>query len=110
MFTLLLTIAGAFFNAVMDSLEEGRFNQSIFKDKDPQFWYKRESWKYAPRLFGYRFDAWHYAKTLMLICLLGSPLVYRPVFGVPWDLILNYILWIISFNIFYLRVLKAKTK
>lgn len=108
MLTLLLTIAGAFFNACMDRMEEGRFLQSVFAKWDKRFWYKDESWKHAVKIFNYPIDGWHLSKSAMLLCMLSAPFVYRPLFNLPWDLFTNYILWIVAFNLFYNKILKLK--
>ena len=68
MLTLLLMAVAlaAFFNAVMDAIENENYFESIFRNLNQRFWYKRESWKYAKKVFGYRFDAWHISKTCMI--------------------------------------------
>ena len=68
---ILITIAAAL-NAFMDIVENENFYTSRFVNCNPNFWYKRESWKYARKVFGWKFDAWHVAKSLMLFALIGA--------------------------------------
>src|ERR1044072_556070 len=62
----------AFFNAVMDATEnEPNFNESILRTLNRKFWLKPVSCDHAYQLLGYKFDAWHIAKTCMVFCLVG---------------------------------------
>ena len=67
--SLVFFILAAVFNAIMDKLENENFYTSVFKNLNEKFWYKRESWKYAKKIFGYKIDGWHLAKSAMIICL-----------------------------------------
>lgn len=104
---LLLFGIAALLNAIMDTLEEGKFTNSIFKKLDPKFWYKYESWKHAKMIFGYRLDAWHICKSLMIMCLAGATAHGMTIFPNYW---LNFIalgvVWNIIFNVFYNHILK----
>jgi hypothetical protein len=71
-----LLLFACFFNAVMDAVENENVGESIFRNLPKQFWYKRESWKYAPKLFGYKFDAWHIAKSCMILCFVFSAIFF----------------------------------
>src|SRR5688572_9293791 len=55
-------------NAVMDKLQF-HFYTSIFQDKNPRFWNPELSWRYAKIVpfTKYKIDAWHLAKSLMII-------------------------------------------
>lgn len=100
MATLILIILAAYCNAVMDILENENFSSSIFRNLNPKFWYKRESWKYAKRIFGWKFDGWHVFKSLMLILLMIAVVSYKPIFG--WiDFILFGMVWNINFSFAY---------
>jgi hypothetical protein len=68
----ILVIIAAVLNAVMDILENENFHSSRFVKWNEDFWYKRESWKHARKIFGWKFDGWHVAKSLMLFALLGA--------------------------------------
>lgn len=115
MTSLLFWLLACFFNAVMDAVENENINESIFKNLPKQFWAKRESWKYAPRLFGFKFDAWHIAKFLMIFCLIltGLAAVY---FQLPlkkwqdWALYIAVagIVWNGGFWLFYHKLFKVK--
>lgn len=105
MLSSFLVILAAIFNAVMDRLENETFFTSIFKHENERFWYKRESWKYAKRVFNYKIDGWHLAKSAMIICLCLAIVFYTPMFG--WiDFVLFGLLWNLTFNIFYNRIFK----
>lgn len=66
---LYLIAAAAVLNAFMDIVENENFSSSIFRNLNPKFWYKRESWKYAKKVLGTKLDAWHIAKGAMLFCI-----------------------------------------
>jgi hypothetical protein len=97
----------AFFNAVMDAVENENYFESIFKNLNQRFWYKRESWKYNKKIFGYRLDAWHISKSLMVICWVLALVtinckhwwVVLPMAGIVWNC------W---FFVFYNLLFKVK--
>jgi hypothetical protein len=77
----LFTVLMSFFNSVMDATEnEPNFNESVFRNWNPKFWLKTVSWQYARKLFGYKFDAWHIAKSLMIISF-GGVVISAVCFG-----------------------------
>jgi hypothetical protein len=95
---ILLIVVAALCNAVMDIVENENFSSSRFANREPRFWYKRESWKWATRIGGYKIDAWHISKSLMLVLLL-----IKPGYIINWwaDLLILGVVWNVSFNIFY---------
>ena len=93
-------ILAAFFNAIMDVAENENANSSILKNLNPKFWHKRVSWQHAKRVFGYKFDAWHIAKTLMIVSLILAVYFYEPLFGL-YDILFMGIAWNVSFNSYY---------
>lgn len=100
--SIIFIILAAIFNSLMDIVENENFFISRFNNLlNQQFWYKRESWKYAKKLFGYKFDAWHISKTCMIfcICLAIKPNLYGLIYG---------LIWILVFNIFYNWIWKIK--
>ena len=109
MLQIILFGLAAIFNAVMDTLEEGHFSKSIFKNLDPKFWYKYESWKYVRRIpiIDYPIDAWHICKSLMIFCLAGATAPSIEIFSNFW---LNFIalgvMWNSIFSVFYSHILK----
>lgn len=107
MWPLIFFGLAALLNAIMDTLEEGHFVHSIFRNLNPKFWHKYESWKYAKKIFGYPLDAWHICKSLMILCLAGATAPSVTVFPNYW---LNFIalgvVWNIIFNLFYNHILK----
>jgi hypothetical protein len=95
----------AVLNALMDRVENENFSSSVFKNLNQKFWYKRESWKYAKKVFGWKFDAWHVAKSLMIISLAFAIVLYTPIFWVV-DVMIIGAIWNGTFNIFYNRIFK----
>lgn len=102
----LFIIIAAVLNAVMDLLENENYYRSIFRHLDDRFWYKRESWKHVGKIAGYRPDAWHLAKSGMIICLIMAVVLYEPYWGELIDLLGYGLLWNLSFNIFYNKILR----
>jgi hypothetical protein len=95
----------AVLNALMDRVENENFSSSVFKGFNPKWWYKRESWKYAKKVFGWKYDAWHVAKSMMVISLAFAVVFYKPILGV-WDVLLIGSVWNVTFNLFYHRIFK----
>lgn len=88
--TLLYIFLAAGFNAVMDILENENFHASVFSKSDQKFWYKRESWKHAKKIFGYKIDGWHISKSIM-ICTILIPLsetfLQWVIYGLIWNVV-----------------------
>lgn len=109
MVSLLFFILAALFNAVMDTLEEGHFTNSIFKNLNPKFWYKYESWKYAKKIpiLKYPIDAWHISKSLMILCLALGTAPSMTIFPYYWLNVATLgVLWNLTFNLLYNHILK----
>ena len=118
MISLLFVLIGSFFNSCMDAWENENFFESVFKNWDQRFWYKRESWKYARKIFDYRIDGWHLAKTLMVVSVAFA--VYTEQFSDQiWhtgillldifiDVLVAGIVWNLGFNLFYHVIFKIK--
>lgn len=107
MITAILILLAALFNAVMDRVGDTvAFNNSIFHKKDPAFWCKDVSWRYAKKVFGWKADAWHIAKSSMIICLVAGAVLYNPAFNVWIDFFAFGALWNASFNIGYNTLFK----
>jgi hypothetical protein len=118
MISLTLIILAAFFNAVMDAVENENFFESIFRNLNQKFWYKRESWKYAKKAFGYRFDAWHTAKSCMITSLCAA--IYIEQFSnqiwhtgllfidIGIDIIIAGVIWNLAFTLFYHKLFNVK--
>ena len=105
MLTYFLVIVAAFFNAVMDVLL-WHFDKSVFSKYNPKWWNPSISWQYVPLIFNWmRFDAWHIAKTAMLLCLMAAIHLYSSVLG--WvDIFTLYLVWGITFELFYSKILR----
>jgi len=98
-------ILAAICNALMDRVENENFDVSIFKNLNQRFWYKRESWKYAKKIFGWKADAWHISKSAMVVSLVFAIILYLPMFGVL-DFIIFGLLWNLTFYAFYDHIFK----
>jgi hypothetical protein len=118
MVSLIFVVFAACFNAVMDALENENFFESIFKTLNKNFWYKRESWKHCRKILGYRFDAWHISKSLMILSIasaLSFGIYEKPLFETGYialNILVKYIsyglIWNIAFTLLYHRVFKIK--
>jgi hypothetical protein len=107
MIALIFFALAAIFNAFMDTISEGRFGRSIFKDWDPRFWYDWQSWKYAKKIFNYPLDAWHIAKSLMWASCGAAALTYEPIFPYWWlNLGVIGTTIILTFNLFYNHIFR----
>lgn len=102
----LYLIIAAILNAFMDRIENENFYESIFRNRSERFWYKRTSWKYAKVIFGWKLDAWHIAKSLMIISLMMAMVKYTVYYNWWVDVIMAGGLWIVTFNIFYNKLFK----
>lgn len=107
MVAYLFVALAAILNAFMDSVESEHFHVTIFRKWNQKFFYKRESWKYAKMIRNYRLDAWHLAKSLMIVCI---------AFAISFmDLehwwIVKFLtvggIWIVVFNLFYNQIFKS---
>lgn len=115
---LVCVVLMAFFNAVMDATENENFSESIFKNLAQRFWYKRVSWQCAKRIFGYKIDAWHIAKSCFVICfvlaLVAAVVVGKNIYVQlsMWDYLLFIsglgVLWNGCFILFYHIIFKVK--
>lgn len=108
-FFILFVALAAMFSAICDLLENENFYESVFKNLPERFWYKRVSWKYAKKIFGYKIDAWHLSKSAMIICI-ALAAVYCPNWGGMFILIIFGTEWIVCFNLCYNKFFRRKRK
>lgn len=94
-------------NAFMDIVENENFFESRFKNLNEKFWYKRISWEYAEKLWDFKVDAWHIAKSLMIVFLCAAIVNYQPFIPIVDFIVLGGI-WNLTFNLFYNRIFKSK--
>jgi hypothetical protein len=110
MISLLFFFLAGVFDAFMDTIDEGHFGNSIFRNMNPKFWYKAESWKWAKKIGGYPLDAWHLAKSLMWICVSLGAVVYHYFGSIfpfwPLDFGAIGLVIMLTFNIFYNHIFK----
>lgn len=112
MISLLFLFLAAVFNAVMDAVENENYYESIFRKLPQQFWYKRESWKYVKKIFGYRPDAWHLSKSAMVICIVLA-IIFFDLPVAKWQdwavyIIVGGVTWNVTFTIFYHKIFRVK--
>ncbi|WP_407522639.1 hypothetical protein PDL71_15370 [Lacibacter sp. MH-610] len=104
--TYLLIFLAAAMNAIMDRTENiVAFNRSVFSHADKRFWCKEISWQYAAKVFGWKADVWHIAKSSMII-LLAFAMVFFESTGHWWlDILAIGAAWNGTFNLFYHKIL-----
>ena len=106
MISLLFIAIAAACNAVMDRTENApAFNKSVFNHFDVKFWLKTVSCDYATKIFTWKYDAWHVAKSSMVIFLLMAVGLYSPILGGVFDFLLFGAVWNLTFNLFYNKIL-----
>lgn len=105
--TYLLISMAAICNAAMDRTGDiAAFNKSIFQHRNTKFWCKEISWLYAKKFFGWKSDAWHIAKSLMIILLAFAMVFYKSTGYWYIDILLIGAAWNIPFNLFYNKIFK----
>ena len=103
-------------NAFMDRIDDENIHQSIAKNWNWSFWYKRESYKSSKMIGGYRIDGWHLSKSLMIILIAFSiyyskyPLftLKNPLLDLAAHVSLLGVEWILTFNLFYNKIFNRK--
>jgi hypothetical protein len=107
MISYLLLALASICNSIMDTLTH-HFSQSIFRNKNEEFWNPNVSWKFAFYLpyTKYKVDAWHLLKSAMIIFICLA-IVFGNKLNII-DFILLGTLWNIVFNIFYNHLLISK--
>ena len=117
----LLVVIAAISNATMDILKDN-FNGSVFSELNKNFWNPYFSWKnkyknldklqgrkYLTYLSGFTdtfSDAWHIAKFIMIVCIIIGFCLDNIL---SWQsLLIKWILWGITFKLFYSNVLIKK--
>ena len=115
---LFLIIAAAVFNAIMDEVSNGFFEKSVFSSLNPKWWDSTKSypnkhvwWPKIPRrlmetLFVPFTDAWHCAKMLMLFSLSWAVVTYEVEYGLLYDALLRYAVFVFTFELFYSYILR----
>jgi len=117
---LVCIILAAVCNAVMDRIDDENIHDSIWKGSNWEWWYKRESWDNAKKIFGWKYDGWHVFKSAMIVFLISAIVIAcytGPLFnfGTTWQMIGLQIIfygfvWNGTFNLFYDGVFKRKAK
>lgn len=109
MLPILSLVLAAFFKAVADTLSF-HYDRSVFKWKDKRFWDPAISWKYVGfiKFTKFRADAWHLANSGMIICFCLAAVLHSPIHQWYIELPAAGILFNLTFNLFYNKVLIRK--
>jgi len=103
----LLIAFAAICNAAMDRTGDiVAFNKSIFQHRNPKFWCKEISWLHAKKIFGWKADAWHIAKSLMIIIFAFAAAFFKSTGHWYYDVLLIGLAWNLPFNLFYNKLFK----
>jgi len=111
--SIILLIFAGIFNACMDVLKY-RWNTSIFQNWKNQQWINPSlSWynKWKPNsklgdlimstVLVWLTDMWHFAKMLMLLCIMFAIVFYTPIYQWWTDIIILYFTFTGTFELFY---------
>jgi hypothetical protein len=120
LWSYLLIALAAMFKALADAFENTpNFDESIFRNFDKKFWCKDVSWYYAKKIYfkipfikkpidTYKIDSWHLCITIMVCCIAGAVVVYKP----HHEWWVHYVsigtIWNVVFVLFYHGVFKVK--
>ena len=77
------------------------FFESRFRNLPQDFWYPHRSWKVAPKIFGYRVDAWHLLKSCMVVALVCAIYFHHPVLAWYFEIPIGGAIWNVTFTLFY---------
>ena len=104
----ILVVIAAIANACMDRVETTiHFNASVFRDLNPKFFSKVDS-AGAKRLpfTNYPINFWHICKSVMICSLLAIPFVHNTLFHPLIDYVIFGLLYNITFELFYSKILR----
>lgn len=123
--SLIFMIFAGIFNACMDVSKE-RWSTSIFRFIGNEKWMNpaiswKNKWKNdgsgkytKEKFFGsstflvWLTDFWHLSKALMILSICLSIIVYNPIFNWYIDLVIMYLSFTITFELFFSKVLIKK--
>jgi len=110
--SLTFTFLAGFMNAVMD-VSAFHYSTSVFKNLNPLFWSETVSAENNQNNFiGFRNDAWHFAKLIMVLFFVLSTVCFSPIIFFA-SAAANYLVsfsalfcsWSLAFNLFYSKIL-----
>jgi hypothetical protein len=109
--SILFTIIAAILSAISTNLSDESFLTSIFSELNQKFWYKRESYKYTPELFGYHFDGYHLSKLLAQVAITYSLVCYKPLFALDnrYMIFIHLSVWIVIYTLFKKGVFQKRS-
>jgi hypothetical protein len=124
MISAILVVIAAIMNSIMDKLTH-HWDRSVFITSPQPFWASTlESWKNKYiggnpesgrrvwKILGFKIpihpaftDGWHLAKSVMVVILCASVVLYKPIVNPFVDIIILGAAWNITFNLFYNKIL-----
>jgi hypothetical protein len=117
MISVMLLALAFFMIAVMDTVKD-HWASSVFSEFDHEWWDGQESWKnqyfdrdstkektFEGKYLPFFFDAWHSAKTIMLVCIFLAVVSYHPMVNWLVDLLIVAGTYALVFNLFYGKLL-----
>lgn len=107
MLSALFILLAAICKAVADTLQH-HYGSSVFRFSNRRFWDPAISWKYAKflPLTKYRLDGWHLANSGMILFFCLAVAVHTPLLRWWIELPAAGLLFILSFNLFYNKILR----
>lgn len=121
MISYILILLASICNAIMD-VTSFHYDNSIFNKLNPKYWNPQISWKNKyidwdkgnkerKKLFGINIapaftDAWHFFKSLMIILMVSSIVLYKPLFNIWIDFLVIGFIWNGTFSFFYNVIFK----
>lgn len=125
MLSLLFIFLAGLCNSVMDVLLF-RFDSSIFSKFNKDSWFNpilswKNKWNNGDSTQGEKFigsstlfvaltDGWHFFKLLMILLICASVTFYEPIVNKYIDIVLLYLTFTITFELFYSKFLIKKIK
>jgi hypothetical protein len=104
--TYILISLAASMSAIMDRTENlVAFNRSVFNHLSPKFWCKEISWQYSKKIFRYKLDAWHLAKSTMIVSGVCAAVFGESSGNWMLDIVIAGVIWNVVFNLFYHKIL-----
>ncbi len=112
---LIAIMLAAICNSVMDSVLGFKVGGTIFSRWNPNFWNEDVSWNNAKRVGGYKLDAWHIAKSGMVVFMVVAVILYHHApfwqlyngpLNIAKDLSCAFIAWNGTFDLFYNKIWK----
>jgi len=108
MVSLLLIALAAMCNAIMDNISHHFYKSILNTNRLSRRYWDLEVSNKLPIIIpytGYKMDAWHNFKSLMIVLMCLSVVVYKPFIDPIIDFIIAGCVWNLTFNLFYNKIL-----